>query len=73
MDRGAWRATVHGAGRVRHNLVTKPLPQNTCVGIPQYCIQVIPKVYLHVLCFYLTFLLLIALQLIDQLLGSQVN
>ena len=24
MDRGAWRATVHGAARVRHNLVTKP-------------------------------------------------
>ena len=25
-DRGAWRATVHGMERVRHNLVTKPLP-----------------------------------------------
>ena len=24
MDRGAWRATVHGIARVRHNLVTKP-------------------------------------------------
>ena len=24
MDRGAWRATVHGVARVRHNLVTKP-------------------------------------------------
>ena len=23
MDRGAWRATVHGAARVGHNLVTK--------------------------------------------------
>ena len=25
MDRGAWRATVHGVARIRHNLVTKPL------------------------------------------------
>ena len=25
-DRGAWRATVPGITRVRHNLVTKPLP-----------------------------------------------
>ena len=24
MDRGAWRPTVHGVTRVRHNLVTKP-------------------------------------------------
>ena len=24
MDRGAWRATVHGVARVRHNLATKP-------------------------------------------------
>ena len=24
MDRGAWRATVHGVARVRHDLVTKP-------------------------------------------------
>ena len=23
MDRGAWRATVHGYQRVEHNLVTK--------------------------------------------------
>ena len=23
-DRGAWRATVHGVTRVRHDLVTKP-------------------------------------------------
>ena len=29
MDRGAWRATVHGVARVRHDLVTKPpLPQD---------------------------------------------
>ena len=24
MDRGAWRATVHGIARVRHDLATKP-------------------------------------------------
>ena len=24
IDRGAWRDTVHGVARVRHNLVTKP-------------------------------------------------
>ena len=26
MDRGAWRATVHGVARVGHALVTKPPP-----------------------------------------------
>ena len=26
-DKGAWWATVHGVTRVRHNLVTKPLPK----------------------------------------------
>ena len=26
MDRGVWRATVHGIARVGHNLVTKPPP-----------------------------------------------
>ena len=25
-DRGAWRATVHGVTRVRHDLATKPPP-----------------------------------------------
>ena len=28
MDRGAWWATVHGVARVRHDLVTKPPPNN---------------------------------------------
>ena len=28
MDRGAWRATVHGIARVGHNLATKPAPLN---------------------------------------------
>ena len=28
MDRGAWRATVHGVARVGHNLATKPAPLN---------------------------------------------
>ena len=26
-DRGAWRATVHGVGKVRHDLETKPPPR----------------------------------------------
>jgi len=26
MDRGAWRATVHGVARVEHDLATKPPP-----------------------------------------------
>ena len=26
MDRGAWRATVHGVTRARHDFVTKPPP-----------------------------------------------
>ena len=26
MDRGSWQATIHGATRVRHDLVTKPPP-----------------------------------------------
>ena len=26
MDRGFWRATVHGVARVRHDLATKPQP-----------------------------------------------
>ena len=33
MDRGAWRAIVHGVSRVRHDLVTKPSPvhcQTSC-------------------------------------------
>ena len=24
MDKGAWKATVHGVARVRHDLATKP-------------------------------------------------
>ena len=30
MDRGAWKATVHGVTRVGHNLATKP-PPTKCV------------------------------------------
>ena len=29
MDRGVWWATVHGAAKVRHNLVTKLPPTTT--------------------------------------------
>ena len=28
MDRGAWRATVHGVTRVGHDLATKPPPES---------------------------------------------
>ena len=28
MDRGAWRARIHGITEVRHNLATKPLQQS---------------------------------------------
>ena len=27
MDGGAWKATLHGIARVRHDLVTKPPPR----------------------------------------------
>ena len=30
MDRGAWKATVHGVARVGHNLVTKLPPPCNC-------------------------------------------
>ena len=29
MDREAWRAMIHGAARVRHDLATKPPPPTT--------------------------------------------
>ena len=36
MDKGAWRATVHGVTRARHDLVTKPPPHDP--AIPLLCI-----------------------------------
>ena len=33
MDRGAWRAIVHGVARVRHDLATTPLYMYICTGI----------------------------------------
>ena len=36
MDRGAWRATVQGVARVRHDLVTKPPPPPWCCQIHQF-------------------------------------
>ena len=33
MDRGAWQATVHGVGRARHNLATKPPPGAQIMGL----------------------------------------
>ena len=35
MDRGAWQATVHGIARVRHDLVTKPLPPTVFILMKQ--------------------------------------
>ena len=35
MDRGACQATVHGVRRVRHDIVTKPLPPS----------QVVPRIF----------------------------
>ena len=32
MDKGAWRATVHGISRVRHDFVTKP-QQHTHISL----------------------------------------
>ena len=34
MDRGAWRATIHGVARVGHDLVIKPPPPPTPVFWP---------------------------------------
>ena len=36
MDRGAWRVTVHGVARVRHDLATKPSPQALTLKEPNY-------------------------------------
>ena len=36
MDRGAWRATVHGITRVGHDLATKLPPPYVCVYIYVY-------------------------------------
>ena len=36
MDRGAWRATVHGVARVRHDLATKP-PRPPLLMYPYLC------------------------------------
>ena len=33
MDRGTWRATVHGVARVRHNLATKSPPQRKLLQV----------------------------------------
>ena len=35
MDRGAWRATVHGVARVGHDLATKGQLLVSFVGFPQ--------------------------------------
>ena len=33
MDRGTWRATVHGVARVRHNLATKSPPHRKLLQV----------------------------------------
>ena len=43
MDRGAWRATVHGVARVRHNLVTKPSQKSPNLIIPRVISLIIYK------------------------------
>ena len=49
MDRGAWRAPVHGVARFRHNLVTKPPPpqvdwsQNANLV---FCVAILTSVHL---------------------------
>ena len=35
MDRGAWRATVHGVTRVRHDIAAKPPRRSTSCLLPQ--------------------------------------
>ena len=41
MDRGTWRATVHGVTRVGHDLATKPPPkpsvESTMFGVVEDC------------------------------------
>ena len=44
MDRGAWRATVHGVSRVGHNLVTKLPPPLYCFPKSQKVLN--PKTHL---------------------------
>ena len=51
MDRGAWKATVHGVLRVRPNLVTKP-PQPLLNNIPLIPPPQAPGNHHSALCFY---------------------
>ena len=37
MDRGAWRATVHGVARVGHDLATKPPHVCVCICMIFFC------------------------------------
>ena len=55
MDRGAWQATVHGATRVGHDLVTKPPPPYFRINFNKilhyYSKCTIYKMYKWVFCF----------------------
>ena len=45
MDRGAWRAAVHGVARVGHDLVTKPPPPPPCRWISSRCYSHISDIH----------------------------
>ena len=63
IDRGTWRATVHGFARVGHNLVTKPPPVRThskpsgtkvrpfspgkFINVHPLCLLLLPLFFLH--------------------------
>ena len=48
MDRGAWRATVHGVARVRHDLVTKPHHHQTVKPSDPQHLHLLPPSACHV-------------------------
>ena len=39
MNKGAWKATVHGVTGVRHNLATKPPPLHVMHHIVYMCVE----------------------------------
>ena len=45
MDRGAWRATLHGVAWVGHDLMTKPPPPGTLLK-QQYCLTLFSKYFI---------------------------
>ena len=48
MDRGAWRATVHGVTRVGHDLATKlPRPPEIGADVQESSREVLPAVHIR--------------------------